>query len=65
MELWVLLNGLKLLNTVNLERVLTSLVEEGLRLCLQLIDIIVEICTVESGIVVVLSFNHSVVLSKF
>ena len=64
MELGVLLNGLELLDTVNLERFLTSLVKESLGLSLQLIDIFIKILTVESGIIVVLSFNHSVV-SKF
>ena len=60
-ELSVLLNGLKLLDTIDLNRILTSLSEEGLSLGTHLADIFFEVLSIELAIVVV-CFNHRLVL---
>ena len=49
MELSVLLDWLELLDSVDLERVLARLLEEGLGLGLELVDVFVQVLSVESG----------------
>ena len=58
MEFRVLLNRLELLDSVDLERVLTRLIEEGLSLLLQLANVLIQVLTVETS-VFVLCFNHA------
>ena len=64
MELGVLLDRFKLLDSVDLERILASLLEEGLGLFLQLADIFVEVFSVETSAFIV-CFNHCAVLVCF
>jgi len=60
MELGVLLNRLELLDSVDLERVLTGLLKESRGLGLELVDVLIEVFSVETSAFVV-SFNHVVV----
>ena len=57
MELGVLLDWLELLDSVDLERVLARLLEEGLGLRLELVDVLIQVLSVESGVFVV-CLNH-------
>ena len=56
-ELGVLLDGLELLNSVDLHGILASLLKEGSSLRLKLIDVVVEVSSIEHTVLIV-SFNH-------